>query len=179
LLDCPGVLNHLLFLRHPDRRSIGPTRDGVAYLGNKGTMRMVADPEVVIVGDPCWGFCHEVGHVLQMRPQMTWGGMTEVSNNIFTLYHPDRGLSLAARYEEPSRMIKPGSISTIPRPTLGAGGPIYPRDTPALRLPRFYARQGSRLAQVRIRLASSSSTNVSLTGSNVSLRPSIQAMAPA
>ena len=59
--------------------------DGVAYLGNKGTMRMVADPSVVIVGDPCWGFCHEVGHALQMR-QMTWGGMTEVSNNIFSLY---------------------------------------------------------------------------------------------
>ena len=60
--------------------------DGVAYLGNKGTMRMVADPSVVITGDPCWGFCHEVGHVLQMRPQMTWGGMTEVSNNIFSMY---------------------------------------------------------------------------------------------
>ena len=60
--------------------------DGVAYLGNKGTMRMVADPSVVIVGDPCWGFCHEVGHALQMRPQMTWGGMTEVSNNIFSMY---------------------------------------------------------------------------------------------
>ncbi|MEE8452667.1 MAG: M60 family metallopeptidase [Thermoguttaceae bacterium] len=59
--------------------------DGVAYMGNKGTMRMVADPSVVIVGDPCWGFCHEVGHALQMR-QMTWGGMTEVSNNIFSLY---------------------------------------------------------------------------------------------
>jgi len=60
--------------------------DGVAYMGNKGTMRMVADPSVVIVGDPCWGFCHEVGHALQMRPQMTWGGMTEVSNNIFSMY---------------------------------------------------------------------------------------------
>jgi hypothetical protein len=59
--------------------------DGVAYFGNKDTMRMVADPDVVIAGDPCWGFCHEVGHALQMR-QMTWGGMTEVSNNIFSLY---------------------------------------------------------------------------------------------
>ena len=53
--------------------------DGVAYLGNKGTMRMVANPEVVIKGDPCWGFCHEVGHVLQMRPQMTWGGMPGIA----------------------------------------------------------------------------------------------------
>lgn len=60
--------------------------DGVAYLGNKGTMRMVADPEVVIKGDPCWGFSHETGHVLQMIPQMTWGGMTEVSCNLFSLY---------------------------------------------------------------------------------------------
>jgi len=61
-------------------------RDGVAYMGNKGTMRMVADPAVVIVGDPCWGFSHEVGHVLQMRPQITWGGLTEVSCNIFSMY---------------------------------------------------------------------------------------------
>ncbi len=60
--------------------------DGVAHLGDKSTMRKVADPNVVITGDPCWGFCHEVGHVLQMRPQMTWGGLTEVSNNLFSLY---------------------------------------------------------------------------------------------
>jgi hypothetical protein len=60
--------------------------DGVAYLGNKGTMRMVADPSVVIKGDPCWGFSHETGHVLQMQPQMTWGGMTEVSCNIFSMF---------------------------------------------------------------------------------------------
>lgn len=60
--------------------------DGVAYLGNKNTMRMVASPEVVVTGDPCWGFSHEVGHVLQMIPQLTWGGMMEVSNNIFSMY---------------------------------------------------------------------------------------------
>lgn len=61
-------------------------QDGVAYLGDKGTMRMVADPSVVVAGDPCWGFSHEVGHVMQMSPQITWGGMTEVSNNIFSMY---------------------------------------------------------------------------------------------
>lgn len=61
-------------------------QDGVAYLGDKGTMRMVADPDVVIKGDPCWGFSHEVGHVMQLSPQLTWGGMTEVSNNIFAMY---------------------------------------------------------------------------------------------
>lgn len=58
--------------------------DGVAYLGDDGTMRMVTDPKNVLKGDACWGFSHEVGHVMQMRP-MTWGGMTEVSNNIFSL----------------------------------------------------------------------------------------------
>lgn len=60
--------------------------DGVAYLGNTSTMGMVVNPDRVIVGDPCWGFSHEAGHVLQMRPQLTWGGMTEVSNNIYSLY---------------------------------------------------------------------------------------------
>jgi len=60
--------------------------DGVAYLGTKGVMGMVANPDTVIKGDPCWGFSHETGHVLQMRPQVTWGGMTEVSCNFFSLY---------------------------------------------------------------------------------------------
>ena len=59
-------------------------QDGVAYID--WAMKLVADPASIIKGDPCWGFSHELGHVLQMRPQMTWGGMTEVSNNILTLY---------------------------------------------------------------------------------------------
>ena len=61
-------------------------RDGVAYLGTPRVMGMVADPDSVVRGDPCWGFSHEAGHVLQIRPQITWGGMTEVSVNIFSLY---------------------------------------------------------------------------------------------
>lgn len=59
-------------------------KDGVAYLGDERTMRKVADPKEVVSGDPCWGFSHEVGHVMQMRP-ITWGGMTEVSNNLFSM----------------------------------------------------------------------------------------------
>lgn len=57
--------------------------DGVAYID--WAMKLVADPASVIKGDPCWGFSHEAGHVLQMR-QLTWGGMTEVSNNILSMY---------------------------------------------------------------------------------------------
>lgn len=59
-------------------------QDGVAYID--WAMRLVADPASIVKGDPCWGFSHELGHVLQMRPQLTWGGMTEVSNNILTMY---------------------------------------------------------------------------------------------
>lgn len=59
-------------------------RDGVAYID--WAMRLVADPGSIVKGDPCWGFSHELGHVLQMRSQLTWGGMTEVSNNILTLH---------------------------------------------------------------------------------------------
>lgn len=58
--------------------------NGMAYLGNNSTMNMVVNPNNVIKGDPCWGFTHESGHVLQMN-QLTWIGMGEVSNNIFTM----------------------------------------------------------------------------------------------
>ncbi|WP_255317484.1 M60 family metallopeptidase [Capnocytophaga canimorsus] len=63
-------------------------RDGIAYMGTKPgyAMAMVADPNKVIKGDPCWGFSHEVGHVHQLFPYFSWGGLTEVSNNIYTLY---------------------------------------------------------------------------------------------
>jgi hypothetical protein len=92
--------------------------DGVAYFGNKGTMRMVANPSVVIVGDPCWGFCHEVAHVLQMRPQMTWGGMTEVSNNIFTIYTSTKmgnksRIKRQKNYQKARKKIIEGKISYL------------------------------------------------------------------
>lgn len=62
--------------------------DGVAYMGDKVgyAMAMVVDPQSVITGDPCWGFSHEVGHVHQTRPMFNWGGLGEVSNNLFSLY---------------------------------------------------------------------------------------------
>lgn len=62
--------------------------DGVAYMGGKSgyAMGMVVDPASVIKGDPCWGFSHEVGHVHQTRPYLNWGGLGEVSNNIYSLY---------------------------------------------------------------------------------------------
>ncbi len=63
--------------------------DGVAYMGGPGplyAMQMVTDPDVVTKGDPCWGFNHEVGHAHQLYPHFKWGGTTEVSNNICSLY---------------------------------------------------------------------------------------------
>ncbi len=62
--------------------------DGVAYMGTDpgNAMALVVDPARVIKGDPCWGFSHEVGHVHQTRPYFNWGGLGEVSNNIFSLY---------------------------------------------------------------------------------------------
>lgn len=62
--------------------------DGVAYMGAQpgNAMPLVVDPARVIKGDPCWGFSHEVGHVHQVRPYFNWGGLGEVSNNIFSLY---------------------------------------------------------------------------------------------
>lgn len=62
--------------------------DGVAYMGTTpgNAMPLLVDPARVIKGDPCWGFSHEVGHVHQTRPAFNWGGLGEVSNNLFSLY---------------------------------------------------------------------------------------------
>ena len=34
----------------------------------------------------CWGPAHEVGHCNQTRPGLKWSGLTEVSNNIMSLF---------------------------------------------------------------------------------------------
>ena len=118
-------------------------RDGVAYLGNKSTMRMVADPDVVIVGDPCWGFCHEVGHVLQLRPQLTWGGMTEVSCNIFSMYtvtgmgNPSR-LKKQDNYASARRNI----IEANPKISYLACPNVFDRLVPFWQLQLYFARNG-------------------------------------
>lgn len=117
--------------------------DGVAYLGNKSTMRMVADPSVVIKGDPCWGFSHETGHVLQMRPQMTWGGMTEVSCNLFSMYtvgsmgNPSR-LKAQKNYEKARKTI----IEANPKISYLADKDVFNRLVPFWQLHLYFARQG-------------------------------------
>ena len=67
--------------------------DGVAFLGNEGTMKSALGPDIYTD----WGVNHEIGHVMQMSPQLTWGGMTEVSNNLFTMY-------VASEAGKPSRL---------------------------------------------------------------------------
>ena len=73
---------------------------------------------------PCWGFSHEVGHVLQMRPQMNWGGLGEVSNNLFSLYtggkmgNPSRlkvQRTMRRRGETNSRVLEPVKHVTVGR----------------------------------------------------------------
>ena len=116
--------------------------DGVAYLGNKGTMRMVADPSVVIVGDPCWGFCHEVGHALQM-PQMTWGGMTEVSNNILSMYtvcKMGNKSRLAAQKNYVSARKK--IIQADPKRSYLADPDVFDRLVPFWQLQLYFSRSG-------------------------------------
>jgi len=116
--------------------------DGVAYLGNKGTMRMVADPNVVIVGDPCWGFCHEVGHALQMR-QITWGGMTEVSNNIFSMYTvTGMGNKSRLKAQENYASARKNIIEADPRISYLESKNVFDRLVPFWQLHLYFARNG-------------------------------------
>lgn len=75
--------NHIL-ARMSFLNNMFSDRDGIGF--PQRDMRRVTDPKRITKGDLCWGVCHEIGHVYQMRPQLTWGGMTEVSNNILTMY---------------------------------------------------------------------------------------------
>ncbi len=117
-------------------------RDGVAYLGNKSTMGKVADPDTVIVGDPCWGFSHEVGHALQMR-QITWGGMTEVSCNLFSLYtggqlgNPSR-LKAQKNYASARKNI----IDAEPKISYLVAPDVFDRLVPFWQLHLYFAQNG-------------------------------------
>ena len=116
--------------------------DGVAYLGNRGTMRMVADPNVVITGDPCWGFSHEVGHALQMR-QITWGGMTEVSNNIFSMYTVT-GMGNASRLaaQKNYASARKNIIEADPRISFLRCENVFDRLVPFWQLHLYFSRNG-------------------------------------
>jgi hypothetical protein len=117
--------------------------DGVAYLGNKGTMRMVADPSVVITGDPCWGFCHETGHVLQMSPQMTWGGMTEVSCNLFSLYTGGQlGNSSRLKAQNNYGSARKNIIEAEPRKSFLQARDVFDRLVPFWQLHLYFSQNG-------------------------------------
>lgn len=97
--------------------------DGVAYMGDKVgyAMGMVVNPDRVIKGDPCWGFSHEVGHVHQTRPMFNYGGLGEVSNNLFSLYVTrsfgnKTRVSEQKNYEMARKSIIDGKISFLQDP---------------------------------------------------------------
>lgn len=96
--------------------------DGVAYMGGKksNAMGMVVDPDEVIKGDPNWGFSHEVGHVHQLRPYFNWGGLGEVSNNIFSLY-------VTTSFGNPSRIQEQNNYKKA-RESIIEGGINYLQD---------------------------------------------------
>ena len=117
--------------------------DGVAYRGTRGVMGMVVNPDSVIKGDPCWGFSHETGHVLQMRPHVTWGGMTEVSCNFFSLYTlgkmgNESRLKAQNNYASARRNI----VEAQPRISYLQAGDVFDRLVPFWQLQLYFTRNG-------------------------------------
>ena len=109
--------------------------DGVAYLGDKSTMKKVSDPAVVLKN--CWGFCHEAGHALQIRP-ITWGGMTEVSVNIFSLYTYEKmGLKQNVSYDSSRKFF----VDASPRPSYILGN-ISDKLVPLWQLHLYFIKHG-------------------------------------
>ncbi|SHJ72033.1 Peptidase M60, enhancin and enhancin-like [Arenibacter nanhaiticus] len=118
--------------------------DGVAYMGTEpgNAMAMVVDPSRVISGDPCWGFSHEVGHVHQLRPYFNWGGLGEVSNNIFSLYvttsygNKSR-IANQENYKKSRESIIDGKISYL------QDGDVFNRVVPFWQLQLYFAGIGN------------------------------------
>ena len=118
--------------------------DGVAYMGAKPgyAMSMVVDPASVIKGDPCWGFSHEVGHVHQTRPYLSWGGLGEVSNNIYSLY-------VTTSFGNKSRLSEQKNYKTARESIYGKGKSylqdpdVFNRLVPFWQLQLYFAGKGN------------------------------------
>jgi hypothetical protein len=88
-------------------------RDGDGMAFEDGAMEKVADPKKVTTTE-CWGIGHEMGHVFQLIPQMTWVGMTEVSNNILTMY-------CQSKLGNKSRLVEEGRYANAKKHILDKG----------------------------------------------------------
>lgn len=89
---------------------------GVAFMdddksGNLGgTMARVTDPSKLTSSDwdACWGMSHEWGHVHQMQPFFSWGGLGETSNNMNSVYNLQH-MGFKTRIEEINRDFMEGT----------------------------------------------------------------------
>lgn len=77
---------------HPGNRILGRVvYNGYMFADERGAgfhvdnMDALCNPDT-LAGDPCWGVAHEFGHVNQTEPGMMWKGMTEVTNNLYSLW---------------------------------------------------------------------------------------------
>lgn len=76
--------NHACFLSiYDDNSYMYATDYYTAY--HIGTQSEILDIQKFSTS-ACWGPAHELGHVHQIRPGLRWSGMTEVTNNIHSLY---------------------------------------------------------------------------------------------
>lgn len=76
--------NHLYFnVNYQDGVYMHATANRTEY--HLSTIDRIANIDEVKT-ESCWGPAHECGHIHQLRPGFKWAGMTEVSNNVFSLY---------------------------------------------------------------------------------------------
>ncbi len=63
------------------------TTMGVSFHHNQEKRVLNCQTMMLRDDDAIWGFSHEWGHQHQMHPYACWGGLGEVSNNIFSYYN--------------------------------------------------------------------------------------------
>ncbi len=78
-----------------------------------------------------------------MRPQMTWGGMTEVSNNIFTIYTTTKmGNKSRLKRQKNYAKARKKIIEAEPRISFLADKDVFNRLVPFWQLQLYFSRNG-------------------------------------
>lgn len=90
-LEQDGILGWNTYKCHPGNHIFGRVQwggymhaDGLGAAFHTSTIPGISDVKGLRRG--AWGVAHEFGHVNQARPGMTWVGLTEVTNNIFSAW---------------------------------------------------------------------------------------------
>lgn len=106
---------------------------------NETTLKELTDETLFKAN--CWGPAHEVGHCNQTRPGLKWHGMTEVTNNITSLYIQTSVFNEPSRLEQEERYAQAWNSIMVPQEAHnGAEIDVFCKLVPFWQLELYYGK---------------------------------------